>query len=130
MAVNSTALARRIVRERTRLLSHLPPFDPLVLLPPDDEETDLMVALDIDLDAYETTDRQRRTLDVSGVRLRTGRLAIYAPEWRRLYALTRDRQYVLVGDGDAERGETAWAAVYRNGSLVAALTESSDDRLV
>jgi len=49
----------------------------------------LLVALDIDLTAYETTDRQRRTLDLSGVRLHGGRLAVYCPEWRRLYALNR-----------------------------------------
>ena len=76
--------------------------------------------------AYETTDRQRWTLDDSGVRLRSGRLAIYAPEWRRLSALTRDREYVLVGDGDGDGGETAWAAAYRDGEPVASLTEPQE----
>jgi hypothetical protein len=107
MPADSARLARRIVRETVRLKSHLPGLDPLRQLPADDEDVGLLVARDVDLAAYETTDRQRRTLDVSAVRLRGGRLAIYASEWRRLYVLTGDRQHVLVGDGDAERGETA-----------------------
>ena len=38
-------------------------------------------------------------------------------------ALRMDGECVIVGDGDAERGEMAWAAVYHVGQLVAGLAE-------
>jgi hypothetical protein len=59
MAADSARLARRIVRETTRLKSHLPELDPLRQLPPDDETVEQFVAVDVDLGMFQTTDGER-----------------------------------------------------------------------
>ena len=117
MADDPDRLARRIVREHVRLRSHLPPLDPLLQLDPDDETVEMAVAVDIDLAAFEATDGSEQLLAVQGIR----ETADFMPTWsrRRLYCLTNDGESVIVGDGDASWGEVAWAAVYRNGHLVA-----------
>ena len=81
----------------------------------------MFMAVDIDLAAYETTDGSERMLAVEGIR-EPASFMLYVPEWRRLYALANDGESVAVGDGDPE-GEMAWAAVYRDGQLVASYTE-------
>ena len=118
-------LARRIVRENVRLRSHLPELDPLLRLDPDDDSVDMAVGLDIDLAEFEATDGSERRLGVVGIRERAD-FMLYVRPWRRLYVLANDGESVLVGDGDAERGEVAWAAVYRGGHLVAGLQEPQE----
>jgi hypothetical protein len=79
-----------------------------------------LVAVDVDLAELVSEDGGERLLAVDGMRERpTAGLVVYVPPWRRLYCLTLDGEHVLVGDGDAERGEVAWAATYRNGALIA-----------
>jgi hypothetical protein len=64
MGADADRLARRIVRERAVLLSHLPVLDPLRQLAPDDDSVEQHVRIDVDLAEYEAGDHQRRTLRV------------------------------------------------------------------
>jgi hypothetical protein len=110
------------VRETVRLKGHLPELDPLRQLPPDDESVEMAVAVDVDPGMFQTTDGQWRALAAEGIREKAD-FTLDVPDWRRLYVLANDGESVAVADGDAMAGETAWAAVYRQGDLVAALTE-------
>lgn len=107
-----------------RLRSHLPPLDPLLQLADDDDTVQQLVAVDVDVSAWVSEDGIERLLAVEGIRERsTAGLVVYVPPWRRLYCLALDGEHVLVGDGDAERGEMAWAAVCHSGQIVAGLAE-------
>ena len=117
--------ARRSVREYQVMRNHLPEFDPLIQLAPDDESVPCFLAVDVDLAVFERSDGSEQLLAVDGVRERQN-WSLYYPTWRRLYVLTHDGEHVLVGDGDAMNGEVALAAVYHLGEPVAAYMEPQE----
>ena len=122
MSADTARLASRIVRESARLRSHLPELDPLRQLDPEDDTIEQYVAVDVNLATFVSEDETRLALATEGIHERAD-FTVYVPEWRRLYVLAHDGESVAVADGDAMAGETAWAAVYRRGKLVAALAE-------
>ena len=84
--------------------------------------TTVLQLVALDLAEYRSSEDDRRLLVAVGIRERA-EFRIYLPQWRRMSALRKDGECVIVGDGDAERGEMAWAAVYHVGQLVAGLAE-------
>lgn len=116
--------ARRAVRERVVLISHLPALDPLALLPDDDETVEMLLGLDVDVAFHGDG------ASVVGVRERYD-FTIAVPAWGRLYCLAHDGERVAVGSIGERPEDADLIAVYSRGELVdAEATPPPDDGLL